>query len=297
MSDLSADLDACIEDAAAAAVPVAASADDMAAKEEALRHNVFARRGCERLLKLLDTLLDVFPENVKLALYRTLFVTHFFDDVDGEQRAMRTWYNELKYEDGNADNAPRAIDLFQATRDGNADALLDARLGFLEAIDGRAIYAGLEPDEQAVLMEHLRRVNECAEMMINMPPEIMNLVTSVVRGVDMTQPLTPASLVPLMQEALFTPAADGDTDPAERLIGMSMQIMTVMQNGGLQALIGMMDPAAATDMMGSGGITSLVSNLAREIGTCQGIMAAGADDETAAAATAGLLSLVGGGTL
>jgi hypothetical protein len=292
------DLDACIDDAAAAASTPrasAASAEDVAAKEEALQHNVFARRGCERLLKLLDTLLDVFPDNIKLSLYRSLFVSEYFGNSDNEQVAMQTWYNELKYEDGNPESPERDINLFQATRDGDAEALLDAKLGFLEAIDGHAIYAELLEDEREVLMDHLRRVNECAEMMVNMPPEIMGLVKSVVRGVDVSQPLAPATLVPLMQEALFTPVAGDDTDPTERLIGMSMQMMKLMQNGGLEALVGMMDPSAASGIMGSDGITGLLSSITREISTCQGIMTAGADDDTAAAATAGLLDLIGGG--
>ena len=290
------DLEECIDDAAAAACPPPpASTEDLAAKEEALRHNVFARRGCERLLKLLDTLLDVFPENIKLSLYRSLFVAEYFGDADNEQHAMQTWYNELKYADGNPDNPEREVDLFQATRDGDAAALLDAKLGFLQAIDGQAIYEELLEDERVVLMDHLRRVNECAEMMVNMPTEIMGLVKAVVRGVDVSQPLAPASLVPLMQEALFAPAAGDDTDPTERLIGMSMQMMKLMQNGGLESLIGMMDPSNAADMMGGDGIAGLLSTLTREITTCQGIMAAGADDDTAAAATAGLLDLIGGG--
>lgn len=304
MSAVNTNLDSWIEFAAAAAVPaesesVAASsaiAEAELAKEEALRHDVFARRGCERLLKLLDTLLDVFPDNLKLSLYRGLFISKYFGDVDGEQFAMQSWYNELKYEDGNPENPERAVDLFQATRDGNAEALLAAKLGFLEAIDGQAIYDELLEDERAVLMDHLRRVNECAEMMISIPPEILGLVKSVVRGVDVTQPLAPETLVPLMQEALFTPSAGDDTDPTERLIGMSMQMMKVMQNGGLQALVGMMDSSAATGIMGADGIAGLLSSITREISTCQSIMTAGADDETAAAATAGLLGLIGGGS-
>ncbi len=222
----------------------AKTVDDLAAEEglDLSAFDGFAHKGCERLHRLLSTLLDVFPDNHKLRMWKTLFETGFLNNPGNERQLMNKWHEEMTT---HSDGTPRTPNLYQLTRERKIKDVLDARLYVFEQIGAREMYfdSDLTDEEREEICKHFDGINACSEWMHAMPTDMVSAVMDSVRKMDSRQQLTPDVVFGIMQKVIGVNEA-GDEDDAgsvsqdkiDRLVGWTSQIMKTMANGGMQSL-------------------------------------------------------------
>jgi hypothetical protein len=234
----------------------AATFDELASEEgfDFTAFDGFAHKGCERLHRLLATLLEVFPDNHKLRMWKTLFETGFLNIPQNERQLMDKWHDEMTK---NKDGSARTPTLYQLTRERKLREVLDAKLYVFEQIGAREMYfeSDLDDDEREEICKHFDGINACAEWMHAMPTDMVSAVMDSVRKLDSRQQLTPDVVFSIMQKVI---GANGDDeedgisqDKIDRLVGWTTQIMKTMENGGMQSL---------TSIAGEGALSALGPN-------------------------------------
>jgi hypothetical protein len=230
--------------------------DDVAAEEglDLSAFDGFAHKGCERLHRLLSTLLEVFPENHKLRLWKTVFETGFLNIPANERQLMDKWHDEMTK---NKDGSARTPTLYQLTRERKLTEVFDAKLYVFEQIGAREMYyeSDLTEEEQEEICKHFDGINACAEWMHAMPTDMVSAVMDSVRKLDSRQQLTPDVVFSIMQKVIGANGDDDDSgvnqDKIDRLVGWTTQIMKTMANGGMQSL---------TSIAGDGALSALGPN-------------------------------------
>jgi len=250
--------------AATDAAPFVPAEDD-----EFFQLNVFAHKGCERLQKLLRTLVDVFPDNVKLSLWLRVFDTTILGTPEREKWLMDRWHREMTtFPDGR----PRVPDLYQSTKERRIEVVLDAGVWVFEEIGARELFfdSDLNEEEQEEICKHFDGINVCTEWMATMPEDMMEQIMLAVRGLDPTQEVSAATLFPLLQRSLgLVPSEDGSsTDAVGRVVGWTTKMLKLMGNGGLQALLGLAGEAAAEAGTGMPDFASVVAAVNKEMLDC-----------------------------
>lgn len=234
--------------------------------EETLACNAFARKGCDRLHKLLKSLADVFPENGKLTMWLVLYETTILNKPEMEEWAMKRWHTEMTQM---PDGTPREVSLYTKTRERDIDGLLSSGVWVLDEIDARSMYFddGIDDDDREVIAVHFDGVNACAQWLDAMPTDMMERVLGSVRDIDPTQPITPETMFAILQKTigLSNEEGDGETDAVERIVGWTSQMLSTLKSGGIESLMSIAGESSSLAGSGLPDIASLMSTMQGEL--------------------------------
>jgi hypothetical protein len=232
--------------------------------------NVFAHKGCERLNDLLGTLSMVFPENSKLSMWLTLFTSTILNNSEREKWAMERWHREMTT---NPDGSEREPSLYEKVKARDVASLLASGVWILDEIDATAMYNDpeLDDDDREHICRHFERVNACAEWMATMPADMMDCVLQAVSKMDLSQPITPETMFPIVQQTLGLNLKTGegaDADVMERIIGWTSKMMKLLSSGGLQSLLSIVGEAAALAGTSMPDMAAVMQSMQTEIMGC-----------------------------
>ena len=198
---------------------------------------------CRRLRRLLQALLDVFPEREKLAAFMASFDLSTMGHTDMEKYVIEKWHYDMTHD---AENVRYDVNLYEKTKARDMDAVLGSDLWVFAEIEARGMYYDPELDEEdrAMICSHIDSINDCARLYAMMPPGFAEIAQDVARTVDTTQPITAETTHAVMQRVMgLVPAMlGGDPENTEKMIAWATQLGQTFADGSsmgmLQSLIG-----------------------------------------------------------
>lgn len=178
---------------------------------------------CVKLLRLLTTLADVFPERTALTDWIALMKATIMDIPAMEKWAIEKWHYEMTYDE---DGILRSPSLYQLTADRDIDAVFAAKVWVFEAIDGRAMYEdpGLDADDREKICGHFDAINAQARLFASVPETLMEAVQAIDH--DPTQPVTMETVQGAVQSIIGCSVGELGRNPEamEKMMGWARHL-------------------------------------------------------------------------
>ena len=168
---------------------------------------------CVKMEGMMAAFHSTFPDNVALEEYLTRLRTQVLGNAFFETAVIDAWHQNMCYD---AAGGRRPVSLYVLTQERRIDELFESDLTLFKLIDAAGMYYSptLEAEDRDAMCEHLDGVNSVALMYSNLPPDMPEMVSSVLASVDLSQPVTSETMQNLFQNVMGTVSkmvATGDT--------------------------------------------------------------------------------------